>query len=922
MPRPVLLGRAGDLAEVDGALARAVGGTASLLVFTGPIGIGRTALLEECARRGAARGMQVARAGGTDEEGGIPLGTARELLAACGGPGPSPPCGEPDGDDTGALSAALAGRAAVGPVLLLVDDAARCDARSLRWLARLCCPRACLRVAVVLTVLDGDAGHDGGTRHGGATGGLPTELAAVADAVRPLGPLSDEAISVTARAVLGRDATPELVAALSAATEGNPLHLTCVLEELAARPQCTTEPPARRVAGAAPARLRDRFAHAVRRLPATERRYLAAVAVAGEKADDVMLARLAELDATDLAVAGAVTRSMGLTGPEGHRLRHGLVGAALGVVQSSHQRRDLHLRAARMLRDAGAPSDRIAAHLLTAGGAAPAWTVEALRDAAGTAVRRGESWTAVRYLRHALLAGPDEPGRAAVLLDLAGLERSRDTGLALRRIVQAVPLLGSLRERAAALCRVTPLALEGAAPPVIALLRGVAEELGRYGGTGDTEIRELALRVEARLHYVDKHTRAGLSAAAARLDELEALPDGLPIRTPGERELACVLLHSAAVGGHRPASVVAAACRAVLAREPASSDHVHSTVGMLVTCLCMADAVEDLPTWLSVALEQARAERAPVVEAVLHAELAAVLVCSGRVEEAAEQVRSAVELVDELADDSLLPGTVLAPVLTAVPHGPGADRVLARYGATPSVPPGFGACLQMLRARVAAEAGDAETALEYCLDAGRRFDQAGWTATPVPWRPWAVEILAERGRRAEARALAEQELARARRWGAPAQLGRALRMLGQLGGTDRGAELLEQATIVLRTSGDRSEAERAIRALTAHRAPPGPGDLPPRTGDPAGPPPRLHDTVGTPVPGHRPTSRASAALTRSEERVATRASRGLTNHEIAADLAVSVRAVEKHLTGVYRKLGVPGRAALRRLRESGSDRIA
>ena len=128
-----------------------------------------------------------------------------------------------------------------------------------------------------------------------------------------------------------------------------------------------------------------------------------------------MLARLAELDATDLAVAGAVTRSMGLTGPEGHRLRHGLVGAALGVVQSSHQRRDLHLRAARMLRDAGAPSDRIAAHLLTAGGAAPAWTVEALRDAAGTAVRRGESWTAVRYLRHALLAGPDEPGRAAVL---------------------------------------------------------------------------------------------------------------------------------------------------------------------------------------------------------------------------------------------------------------------------------------------------------------------------------------------------------------------------------------------------------------------------------------------------------------------------------------------------------------------------
>ncbi|WP_224388460.1 LuxR C-terminal-related transcriptional regulator [Pseudonocardia sp. ICBG1293] len=916
MPRPVLLDRADDLAEVDAVLDRAVGGAAGLLVFTGPIGIGRTALLEEVARRGAARGMQVVRAAGSDEGPGLPPGTLDDLLAPSGRR-PSPGRGHDREDTTGAPGAEPADRAAVAPVLLLVDDAARCDADPLRRLAALCHPRAGLRVAVVLTVLDGEAGHDGGTA------ALPAELTAAADAVRSLRPLSDEAIAASARAALGRDATPDLVEALSTATEGNPLYLSCVLEELAARPQGAVEPPASRVPGCAPTRLRDRLAHAVRRLPAAERRYLAAVAVVGETDEDTMPARLAGLDATDVALAGAVTRRMGLTGPDGHRLRHAVVGDALGVVQPSEQRRDLHLDAARMLRDAGAPSDRVASHLLAVGGSAPAWTVEALRDAAGSAAGRGEPWTAVRYLRHALLAGPEGPERAGVLVDLAGLERSYDTGLALRRIVQAVPLLGSVRERAAALCRVTPLALEGAAPPVIALLRGVAAELDRDGDTGDAEVRELALRVEARLHYVDKHTRAGLSAAAVRLDELEDLSAGLPVGTPGERELACVLLHSAAVGGHRPASRVAAACRAVLAREPASSEHVHSTVGMLVTCLCMADAVEDLPPWLSVAIEQARAERAPVAEAVLRAELAAVLVCSGRVTEAAEQVRSAVDLVDELSDDSLLPGTVLAPVLTAVPHGPGADRVLARYGATPSIPPGFGACLQMLRARVAAEAGDVETALEYCLDAGRRFDQAGWVATPVPWRPWAVEILAERGRRAEARELAGQELARARRWGAPAQLGRALRMLGQLGGTDRAAGLLDEATTVLRASADRSEVERATRALDAHRAEPGPGDLPPRPGTPAGPP-RRHDTVGTPMPGRRPAPavRAPAALTRSEERVATRASRGLTNQEIAADLAVSVRAVEKHLTGVYRKLGVPGRAALRRLRESGSDRIA
>ena len=52
------------------------------------------------------------------------------------------------------------------------------------------------------------------------------------------------------------------------------------------------------------------------------------------------------------------------------------------------------------------------------------------------------------------------------------------------------------------------------------------------------------------------------------------------------------------------------------------------------------------------------------------------------------------------------------------------------------------------------------------------------------------------------------------------------------------------------------------------------------------------------------------ALTASELRVARRAADGRTNREIAQELFVTTKAVEKHLASVYRKLGVEGRAML------------
>ena len=55
---------------------------------------------------------------------------------------------------------------------------------------------------------------------------------------------------------------------------------------------------------------------------------------------------------------------------------------------------------------------------------------------------------------------------------------------------------------------------------------------------------------------------------------------------------------------------------------------------------------------------------------------------------------------------------------------------------------------------------------------------------------------------------------------------------------------------------------------------------------------------------------ATSTLTRAETRVASLAAVGLSNREIAAHLSVSVKAIEGHLSNVYRKLSITSRKGL------------
>jgi DNA-binding CsgD family transcriptional regulator len=188
----------------------------------------------------------------------------------------------------------------------------------------------------------------------------------------------------------------------------------------------------------------------------------------------------------------------------------------------------------------------------------------------------------------------------------------------------------------------------------------------------------------------------------------------------------------------------------------------------------------------------------------------------------------------------------------------------------------------------------------------------------VDWRSQAALAHAALGRPAEARALAREEIELARRFGAPRALGIALRTLGVVG-DELGA--LREAVDVLAGSPARLEHARALADLGValrHRRRAVEAREPLRRGldlairCSAAP---LAERARTEllIAGARPRRHRLTgldALTTNERRVASLAAEGRSNREIAQELHVSHKTVEKHLTAAYRKLGVGTRREL------------
>jgi len=639
-----------------------------------------------------------------------------------------------------------------------------------------------------------------------------------------------------------------------------------------------------------------RLAGCLHRQPEPVRSVARAMAVLGDHAELDLILELAGLGDVTGGAAVRSLRSLGLvTSQRNPRFVDPAVPAAVLATMTTPEHDTCHAAAAVLLSSRGHPADTVAEHLVATRSVLDGWAAGVLRAAADTALRRGQQPIALDYLRRAVLVpGPE---RAAALVDLAVAESTTDSLLSMQHLCYALQLSGSRRDRAAAVLRM-PMAVLGAALP---LARDVISDVERdVRQLGD---RDLSLRIEARMRYAGHMDPTELTDSTARLRELGPEPT---TASTAERELLTVLSFAATLVARTPAKETAALADRLLAHVPPRAEHADEMTLLLVKTLCAADSPLNAATWTDRALAHS------TETASLRVSRALVAAHLGNVDEARMIARNVLEHVSDeralLGSDAML---ALAVVALKVQDEQLSARLLSSRPLKVNNPC-TAIVFDMVRAAAMVAGGDALGGLHRLTDTGRQLDQLGWRNVVIfPWRTMSVRLYRQLGDAVTARTLAEEDHERAVEWGAPAGVGRTLRVLGGLAEGAECMNLLQASADALSTSADRLELARTHLALglrlreqygqTAAEHLRHCQDIAIECGDQ-----RLARQAGTHLRGEV----RRAELTRTERRVVALAVAGQSNQEIAHTLSVSARAVEKHLTNSYRKLGIRRRAEL------------
>ncbi len=917
-----LLEREAELDALDAILAGAADGDGGTALISGLAGVGKSSLLAAAADRARGAGLRVLACRCQPLEREFSFGTVIELF----GPAWAEMAHEdgaaqltsrlfeqrgPDGAGPTPIFTLLHGLywltadlAASTPLLLVIDDIHWADAPSLRFLNYLAARLEGIPAVAMAAVRTGEAA--------GESSDLIAELAGIPSTENLLlGPLSPSGAERVVRDTYPT-ATSEFCAACGDVSGGNPFLLGELLEDLRAEGVVPDASAARTVATLAPDGIRRATLIRLGRLGSEVVEVAKCIALLQDDAELRHVAALAGVEAEVAVDAAETLTAAGILGPSDElEFAHPLLASAVRAEIPPRIREQLHRRAARALADEGAPSERIAAHLLAASKESEPWAVDLLRQAANDAVSRGSPEAAVRYL-HRALAEPAGEIAYDLELDLGRVLTLAGSAEAVPALRRAADLAAAPIERARAwhgLARA--LYLEGQ-------LDDAAEAFRTAAGHASGHDRELELQCEADFISVGLLSESHIPGVLGRMPEAVSRVGDSPLSAAERAILGSAGLVMITMGQpHHQA--IALAERALdhgrlIAEEGADGTTVYSVTGVLSVCGALGETIRVCDE----TIERARRDGSIMGFATASYCRAHPLLWSGRPTEAAADTRTAIDsgweqylpVAYAFLIDALL---VLDQVTDARLAADELDT--ERWGTEPIFAPYLQA-----RARLLLAEGKPTAALSDAQRVPELF--------PLPnpgchceWRSLSAHILTALGERERAIALAAEELELVVPFGAPRSLAVAWRALGVAKGDDDGIEDLREAVALvegtdlrlecasdlielgalLRRRNQRTEAREILRRGI---------DLAQRCGLVA-----LERRAGEELKlaGGKPRSRYVSgveSLTPGELRVARMAAEGMTNREIAQALFVTAKAVQWHLGNTYRKLEIGGRGEL------------
>ena len=478
-------GRERERAVLDSMLARVRHGESAALVLRGEAGIGKTALLQFCARRAA--GCRVEQIAGVESELELPFAALHKLCEPMLSgvdrlPGPQQQAlrvafglaegPAPDRFVVGlAVLGLLAEAAAERPLVCLVDDALSLDEPSRQVLVFVGRRLAAEAVGLLLAV-----------RESGSDRAFPS-----------LPDLTVEGLTEPdARALLSAAVPGQLDAEVRdrivAETHGNPLRLLDMALEMS-RSELAGGFAVR--LGSSSAALEEQYAQRVRALPISTQR-LMLLAAADPTGDAALVLRAASILGLAPTAAEAATSERLFEIGTRVEFRHPAVRSAAYAAGAPEDRRAVHAALARAT-DAGVHADRRAWHLAAAAAEPDEAVASQLERTAVTAQARAGLAAGAAFLERAvqLTADPDRRAERAIAAAQAHMQA------------------GAFAPALALLAEAQALAVDDVQPAKIERLRGQIQYTSNRGPDVPVLLMEAARRLEpldldlARETYLD-----------------------------------------------------------------------------------------------------------------------------------------------------------------------------------------------------------------------------------------------------------------------------------------------------------------------------------------------------------------------------------------------------------------------------------